>query len=141
MGIEFVNPTETERLPLTDGAWIEVRNRITYGAKQRLDSVSIRTMSSEAGDGGGTKIDIDMSVFKIERMAAYIVAWSVPAKPDRDAFSALREESAEEINAALDAHIERQAQKASAAEGNPTVTPIESSSRSADGPVGAELRY
>ena len=41
----------------------------------------------------------------------------------------------------LDAHIERQAQKATAAEGNPTVTPIGSSSRSADGPVGAELRY
>jgi hypothetical protein len=144
MAISFVNPTEMRRLDLSDGDWIDVRDRITYGAKQRLDSVSIRSMVQ--GDGPA-KIDLDMSTFRIERMVAYIVGWSArkpdgsPVKPDRDSFAALSEQAAEEINEALDRHIEERSNEVKAAEGNPTPTPIEASYTLASGSVGPEPRY
>jgi hypothetical protein len=145
LSISFVNPTETRRYDLSGGDWIEVRDRITYGAKQRLQSSSLKSMSDSAG--GGTKIDIDFGVYKIERMAAYIVGWSArkpdgsPVKPDRDAFAALSEEAADEIDAALDVHIEARKAAAEAAEGNPTVPPIEMPSLSAAGSAGPTASY
>src|SRR5688572_26780247 len=133
------------RLELSDGDWIEVRDRITYGAKQRLDSVSIRSMVQ--GDGPA-KIDLDMSTFRIERMVAYIVGWSArkpdgsPAKPDRDSFAALSEQAADEINEVLDRHIEARAEEAKQADGgNPTRPPIEASYTLASGSAGLEPKY
>jgi hypothetical protein len=145
MAISFVNPTEMRRLDLSDGDWIDVRDRITYGAKQRLDSVSIRSMVQ--GDGPA-KIDLDMSTFRIERMAAYIVGWSArkpdgsPVKPDRDSFAALSEHAADEINKALDRHIEARAEEAKQADGgNPTPASTAPSLSSVSGSAGPEPRY
>jgi hypothetical protein len=146
MALTFVNPTETRRIDLSDGDWIEVRDRITFGAKERLGSISIRTMTQSEGDGP-TKFDLDMSTYKIERMAAYIVGWSArkpdgsPAKPDKSAFGALSEAAADEINEALDRHIEARAEEAKRADGNPTQPAIDGSSYLVDGSVGVGESY
>lgn len=128
MGLSFVNPSDTRRLDVGDGDWLEVRNRITYGAAERLRAVSLKSMATDAGQ---TKIELDMSTYNIERMAAYIIDWSA-RKPDggklpptRDSFAALEEPAAEAVNAALDRHIERLTSEREQSGGDPTARPTE----------------
>lgn len=134
MALGFVNPGETRRLELSDGDWIEVRDRITFGSGERLRSGALKSMSDDAGR---TKFDMDLSTYNLDRMVAYIVGWSArkpdgsPVKPDRDAFMALTEAAAAEIIDALDRHIEERAEEAKQSQGNPTVTAIDSPSWSA----------
>ena len=52
-----------------------------------------------------------------------------------------RQQAADEINEALDRHIEARAQEAEAAQGNPTPTPIEASYTLASGSAGLEPKY
>lgn len=139
MPITFVDP-DTRTLQLSGGDWLEVKTRLTYGAAQRLGSVSLKSLQN---DGGAQKFDIDLSTYKIERMAAYIVDWSART-PDgrkvavsRDAFAALDPVAAEEINDALDRHIEDTLRTAPEPEAeNPTVAVIDSPSWSVNGSAG-----
>jgi hypothetical protein len=118
--IEFVNPTETRRRMVGDqGDWIELRRQASYGAMEKVRSASMKSMTPTAGEDRA-KIDLDMSTYNIERMCAWIVAWSNPAKPNRDAFAALTEQAARIINDALDRHIKELEEEKAADGGDPT---------------------
>ena len=135
MSISFVRPLSV-RLDLSGGDWLEVRERLGYGAQQKLATSGIKQMATAADNGAGNTFNVDLSAYQIERMLAYIVEWSArnpdgsPMKVSRDAFAALTQAAADEINAALDAHIE-----AMSAEGNVNTgrQPIDMPSLSAGG--------
>lgn len=122
MGIRFVRP-ESTRLPLSEGHWIEVKEKLPFGESERLRGMNfqLRASSDSFGKGAGQDdLRIDMSAYKLARMEAYIVDWSArddqdkPVKVSRDALAALDQESADEIEAAIDAHIEGLAKRTEA---------------------------
>jgi len=85
---------------------------LTVGEDKRFRSQGLRRMSQSGGD---TAIDIDWSALALARVEAYLVDWSAK-KPDgkdlpvsRGAIEALATEDFEEIDAAIQAHIEAQA--------------------------------
>jgi len=114
----FVEP-DTTRLELTDDDWIEVKSRLDFGERNALASAGLKQQGT-LSNGGSPEFTIDLAAYKIERMLAYLVEWSfrdrdgdrVPVT--RATVNALDPDTADEIDAALDAHIEAQT-------GNPTL--------------------
>lgn len=113
----FVVPT-TVRLEISDGDWIEAKERLDFGEAQALAGAGLRQSGSILS--GQPDVQLDLAAYKIARMVAYLVDWSFrdgddrPVDVSREAIRALDPATAAEIEAALDAHIE-------ALEANPTV--------------------
>jgi hypothetical protein len=105
----FVLPT-TVQLTLSDGDFIEIKERLTFGEQQKLTA---KTLAQEGNLFGGGEVTatLDFAGYKTERMLAYLVDWSfrdadgrvVPVS--RAALEALDPETADEIDTALDAHL------------------------------------
>lgn len=95
---------ETTRLDLSDGDWIEVKNELAYGERLALNNAAM------IGQRDGMAI-VDYGRFHLKRLELYLVDWNLadehgknmPLQPDT--IESLDEESAAEINRALDAHI------------------------------------
>ena len=108
----FVAP-ETVRLELSEGDWIEVKARLTYGERARLSSSSFK-----AGHIGSDAIDLDFEAYALARLETWLVDWSflgangkvVPVS--RTAIRNLDPDTSDEIDAALTAHIEALEKKA-----------------------------
>lgn len=106
----FVVPGIT-RLELSDGDWIEVKSRLTYGEQQRLAGGAF-TGGRATADGLGT-LDIDVERYAVLRLETWLTDWSFcdengkAVKLSPAAIAALDPDSADEITAGLDAHIER----------------------------------
>lgn len=132
----FVTP-DTVRLPLSDGDFIEVKRRLTNGERRRLNTAALGKSIPVGLDV--TEVAINFEEMGIARALAYIVDWSfeddgrrVPVS--REAFLSLDEETAAEIDAALDAHVETQAGNSPTASVNGSAPASPSASGSADGP-------
>ena len=103
----FVVPS-TVRVDLSDGDWIEIKERLTYGEQQRLSSSALTRMIS--GEDAG--IELDFEKHSLMRMETWLVDWSFvgpngkPVGITRRAISALDPDTAAEIDAAITAHIE-----------------------------------
>ena len=106
----FVSP-ETVRIDLSEGDWIEVRRRLSYGAQQAILSAGQpRWMSSDLSDSGSATT-LDFERFKVARICAWVVDWSfetldgkrLPVTPEN--VRNLDSESGAELDAALDLHI------------------------------------
>jgi hypothetical protein len=108
----FVTP-ETVRLELSDGDWIEVKGRLTYGEQQHLSGSALKSASFGTSD-----LTIDYEAYAITRLETWLVDWSfVGAKGQQvpvslSAISNLDPATAAEIDAALTAHIEALEKKA-----------------------------
>jgi len=106
----FVTP-RTIRLELSDGDWIEVKERLTYGEQQRLGSGAFEKVS-RSSDGSDIEFRMNMERYSILRMSTWIVDWSFtdergkPVAVSQSAIAALDPDTADEIDAALTAHIE-----------------------------------
>lgn len=104
----FVLPN-TVRAELSDGDWVEIKERLTYGEQQRLAGGALTKMSGAAGEAS---IDLDFERYNLLRMETWLVDWSFvgangkPVKISRAAIAALDTDTAAEIDAALTAHIE-----------------------------------
>lgn len=111
----FVTAEEPVRLPLSDGDWVEVKPRLSYGESQRLNSAVLRSVKGVSGDN---EVGIDYARFNILRLETWLVEWSFrdardkPVAVTRAAIENLDPQTAEEIDQALAAHIEAQAKKA-----------------------------
>jgi len=107
----FVTPN-IARLELSDDDWIEVKERLTYGEQQRLNSAGLR-YREKTEDG----VVLDMERLSVTRLATWIVDWSFDDADGKrvgvseDAIWALDPETAREIDAALSAHIAGQESK------------------------------
>lgn len=99
----------TKKIDLSEGDWIEVRNELSYGENLRLSTAIMERIET---DEGTTAMKPNMVKFKSERMLSYITAWTVrhkdgsTAKINRQTIEDLDEEFADEIDRALDKHVE-----------------------------------
>ncbi len=108
MGRIRVAPTDVEKLPLSDGDWIEVKRDLNNGDVKKLEV---------AGQKPPTMVDgqvvypIDWEVYEIERDLIYITDWSLTGLDDkvlkvgRDALRAITPEDFQEIHDAITKHV------------------------------------
>ena len=119
----FVRP-ETVRLELSDGDWIDAKKALTYGESKRLESVmmpksikagQLEKLANGKGKAEDFEIELDFTKLSVDQMLTWLVDWSFTNEAGkrepitRDAILALDPESAAEIEAALDRHIEKKA--------------------------------
>lgn len=101
---------ETVRLPLSEGDWIRVKKQLSYGEQQAMAMSQFR--SRRDLEGGEQETIIDLRRFNITRFCAWIVEWSFvdskdnPVEVSEDSVAALSLDTAREIDAILDKHIE-----------------------------------
>jgi biotin synthase-related radical SAM superfamily protein len=103
----FVSPNVV-RLPLSDGDWIEVKERLSYAEQEQLNASSMKPVIVQEG---GSRLELSLEVFNINRVAAWVVDWSFVGPDDRVVpvtrayIEALDPATAAEITTALDAHV------------------------------------
>ena len=110
------------KLPLSDGDWVLVRAELTYGQQRRLAAAGLTGIDAAATTGD--RLKVDLAAFEIERLGTWLLDWSFTDGDGdhivltRERIEALHPDTAREINAALDRHIEAlEAKKAPAATG------------------------
>ena len=105
----FVVPN-TVRVELSDGDWVELKDRLTYGEQQRLASSALTRMTNSGGADAG--IELDFEKHSLMRMETWLVDWSFvglngkPVSITRAAIAALDPDTAAEIDAAITKHVE-----------------------------------
>jgi len=103
------------RLDLSDGDWVLIRTELTYGQQRRLAHSGLTGIDRAAAEG--EQLKVDLAAFDIERLVTWLLDWSfVDADGERvvvsrEAIEALHPDTAQEIDAALDAYLEGQAAK------------------------------
>ena len=127
MGRDRFVTSETVKLDLTDGDWIIVKKRLTYGEQQRYATAGFRTVIADKKRGDDeAEISVDFERTAIMRLAVWISEWSftrngksVPVT--QAAISALDADTVAEIDAALTVHIEAMdAEKKATSDGEPS---------------------
>lgn len=109
----FVEP-ETATLELSDGDWVQVKRRLSYGEQQRLAGVSIRgtrSVREPTQNGTDATAGVDWERFQIERLHTWLADWSFlgadrkPVALTREAIRTLDPATVREIDAALTTHV------------------------------------
>ena len=101
---------DTVRLDLSDGDWIEVKAQLTYAETVELQAAGVGDTLKD-GD-----LKMDWVLYKMARINTWVIDWSfedanekrVPCTPQ--AVATLDPDTADEIDRALDAYLERQAE-------------------------------
>jgi hypothetical protein len=126
MGKRRFASVETVRLDLSDGDWIEVKQELSYGERQKLMAAGFK----RTGITDDTRsVEVDWSVLNIADMTLWLIDWSFlddagkPVTVNEASIRALSMETAVEINAALDAHKASAAKNAPTTDGSPDSTP------------------
>lgn len=124
----------TKRLPLSDGDWIEVKERITHGEQKRIAGAAIAVRGVGGALAGSTdalddaSVTIDLERAEQVRMEVYLADWSFKDDDDKpveltpSAIAALDTETAEEIVAALDRHVAEVGEEKKASSGKPSAS-------------------
>jgi hypothetical protein len=98
------------KLPLSDGDWVLVRAELTYGQQRRLAASGLTGVDAAASSGD--RLKVDLAAYDLERLATWLLDWSFKDGDGdhivltRERIEALHPDTAAEINAALDKHIE-----------------------------------
>ena len=101
------------RLELSDGDWVLVHAELTYGQQRRLAAAGVSGVPSTlVAQGEGEPMRLDLAAYDLERLVTWVMDWSFTDEDggtvlvSRQAIEALHPDTAAEINAALDRHIE-----------------------------------
>ena len=103
------------RLELSEGDWVLVRRELSYGQQRRLAASGLTGVDAAAT--AGQRLKVDLAAYDIERLVTWVMDWSFRdddgdrVAVSREAIEALHPDTATEIGAALDAHIEAQEAK------------------------------
>ena len=106
----FADPDAVVRLELSEQDWLDVRQSLSWGQELRLQAAGI---DLELGPSGRPQLKhVDLERIAVAKMLAWITAWSFtrngePVPVDEAHLRGLRTDVAAEVNAAVDAHIER----------------------------------
>jgi hypothetical protein len=103
-----------ERLPLSDGDWIEVKRDLTVGEEKDISLLAMRELSQQDGT---VRFSMDYQLLPFAKAVVYVIAWSFhnakgPVKLEEDQrkrlsqLRALDTETWDEIDAALSRHEE-----------------------------------
>lgn len=122
--VRFVEAA-TDRIPLSDGDWIEVKRDLNTGDQKKLEAAGLKPPTRVGGVGGvGGEIitPIDWEIYEIHRAAVFLTDWSFRGLDDKpfplnnrdgqvsiDALKALDPETFDEINKAIFAHVIKRA--------------------------------
>lgn len=108
----FVVPS-VARYDLDGGQWVEIKEELSYGEQKRMENGGLAGMSGLVeGDSSGSRIDLDMANYEMERLLIWIVDWSATdakgksVEITRSAIEALDPDIAEELTDIISAHIE-----------------------------------
>ena len=130
----------TVRLPLSDGDWVLVRAELSYGQQRRLATAGLSGLPS-ALEGQGTPLSVDWAAFDLERLATWLVDWSFTdgdgdhVLVSREAIERLHPDTAQEIQEALNAHLEAlEAKKGASGAPRPAATSSSASASAGRGP-------
>lgn len=112
--MRFVS-TETTRIDLSDGQWIEVKQELSAGEEKRYRAAGLKRMSQRKGDNDEFQndVEIDFAAMALARVVTYLVDWSAKgpngkAMPcTKDAIAQLDTASFDEIDLAIQQHIEK----------------------------------
>lgn len=102
---------ETVRLDLSDGDWVEVKKRLSYGEQSQLTGAGLTSMKMGDGKARGD-LGLDWPAYNVARIAVWVAEWSFRDKQDKPAkvtpsnIASLDAETADEILAAIDSHVE-----------------------------------
>lgn len=103
-----------ERLPLSEGDWIEVKRDLTVGEEKDISLLAMRELSQTDGT---VKFSLDYQLMPFAKAVIYLVSWSFhnakgPVKLEEDQrkrlsqLRALDRETWDEIDAAMTRHEE-----------------------------------
>jgi hypothetical protein len=142
---------ESERLPLSDGEWIDVKKRLTHGEREDM----FARMSPHA-------FQVDRREVRTAKVVAYLLGWSftdgehpgegqpVPMSPDLpestriDTIRSLDPDDFEAIHTAIESHERLMAEARAAAKkktaGTPASDPISPSPSAVTGPSPTSAR-
>lgn len=101
MGIRFVTP-ETVRLPLGGDDYIVIKRRLTHGERDDMMASLMPTLTP------GEPMHVNAKEIRTAKVCTYLVAWSSAEAIDRDTIRSLDADSFDEIEKAIDAHIEKE---------------------------------
>lgn len=111
--MRFVTP-DVVRIPLKNGEWIEIKRELTVGEEKRFRSAGLKNMKAE---DGGSSIEIDWTAMALARVETYLLEWSatrtdaagktVSVPVTRKNIEALTQDDFDEIDQAIQAHIEQ----------------------------------
>jgi hypothetical protein len=103
-----------ERLPLSDGDWVEVKRDLTVGEEKDISLLAMRELSQQDGN---VKFSLDYQLLPFAKAVIYLVGWSFhnakgPVKLEEDQrkrlaqLRALDGDTWDEIDAAMQRHEE-----------------------------------
>jgi hypothetical protein len=129
--MKFVSP-DTTRLDLKDGQWVEVKKHLSAVEEKRFRTAGMKRMSQRRGDNDEPQqdIEIDWAAMSLARVTSYLVEWSAKnpdgsrMKVSKDAINQLDSDSFDEIDLAIQAHIEKMADEKKAPSGRPSLTAV-----------------
>ena len=94
----------TTKYELKDGGWIEIKDQLSYGEREKLSNGAMTRVSGIGKETAG--IDLDMAAFSVLKLTTWLVAWSVPEKITKAAIEALTPAIADEMEELINAHQE-----------------------------------
>ena len=115
---------QTVRLDISDGDWIEIKQRLSYGDEIKLQTAGIAGVDAGAlfnGTDAATRNEddrsaearLDMQKWVVEQLIVWIVDWSFrddndkPVRVTRDAIKQLDPDTAAEVQAALGEYVKK----------------------------------
>ena len=104
----FVEPS-TVRVDLSDGDWVEIKERLSYGEQRRLTGSGVTRIPDPTT--GKISLDLDLEKHSILRMQTWLADWSFADRNGRAvpisaaAIAALDGDTAQEIDTAISLHI------------------------------------
>lgn len=106
----FADAKAVTRYDLSAGDWVELRNELSFQERRAVEAGALRGKVDQANQQ--IDIDIDWPSYETSRLAGWIFDWSfsdvgekVPVS--RAAINRLSTDTAKELIAVLDRHIER----------------------------------
>ena len=120
----FVSPN-IERLPLSEGDWIEIKKQLTIADQKRLEAAGL---VPKLVDGKLFNV-VDWTIHDIERAAIFITDWSLRGADDKpvaysyDALKSVDTDTFTEINQAILTYVLSQADAKKAQREMKTTTP------------------
>jgi hypothetical protein len=107
-GPRFTDFQAVRRVDLSDGDWVEFRKELSFSETQAVESGAL---VSRMGKTQEIEVEVDWPSYEVVRLASWISDWSfvdadgLREPPTRDAIRKLNQATAQELTAALDAHI------------------------------------
>ena len=111
MGRIAVLRPETTKVALKEGDWVEFKNYLTAGERQLLSGAGLEAIRQGDGPTKQRSIELNFQRLGLGRLEIYVVAWSFlnfdskPLAVSPESIAALTEETFQELDEALDAHI------------------------------------